>query len=191
MLGSEEGARGTGAGRPDRRTRLVRGGGGVDDDSETNKNKSLGARPPHSTPGRPAVTVTCLPSGGNVRLSSSSSSPEPGSCGSFFLPSFPVPPPPPPWEPWTHNREVVKLLQMVRDKGRLCGVELRRVMRKVLMEGCGSFWAKLLCSESEWVLIQARLSKLGETCPSAFGCSSYLPQPTAVGHFSSATARRP
>jgi hypothetical protein len=30
-----------------------------------------------------------------------------------------------------------------------------------------------VCRESEWVLIQARLSKLGETCPSAFGCDSF------------------
>jgi hypothetical protein len=133
-LGPEEGARGAGAGRSDGRTRLSRGGGGDSDDSENNTNKSLEARPPHSTPGRPAVTVTCLPSGGKVGLSSSSSSPEPGCRGPSCLPSFPVPPPPPPWEPWTHNREVIKLLQLVRDKGRLCGVELRRAMRKILME---------------------------------------------------------
>ena len=62
--------------------------------TSNNKNKSLEARPPHSTPGRPAVIVTSLPSGGNVDLSSSSSSPKPGCRGSSCLPSFPVPPPP-------------------------------------------------------------------------------------------------
>jgi hypothetical protein len=62
--------------------------------TSNNKNKSLEARPPHSTPGRPAVIVTSLPSGGNVDLSSSSSSPKPGCRVSSCLPSFPVPPPP-------------------------------------------------------------------------------------------------